>query len=313
MEKAILQMGRSADLKNEILLKLVKHLLLVHQLCDPLAEMDGQAVHEIRRTFKKCRSLLRLIRDPLGDAPYRKENLAMRKMHRLLSAAREADVFYALLEQVRLRSAGLSEHAWFQETLHGAAVQSEREREYMVGAGAPSRIRKGVQKCITRISQYSIEGEGFLLIEGGLERTFRQGKLSLKDAYRPDAPAEALHLHRKRVKDLQFQLAFVKTIFPEILHPTMKVLQKISDTLGDFNDSRGACHYLDGLTPDVRASHEEIQVLREQLRQDMQRSRLKAGGISRRFYAEKAGAFVSRMHAYWDQFEPDPLLPSSSA
>jgi hypothetical protein len=61
------------------------------------------AVHEARKDLKKLRAVLRLVRDDLGDAVYRSENVRFRDAGRMLSGARDAHVRVETLAALRER------------------------------------------------------------------------------------------------------------------------------------------------------------------------------------------------------------------
>ena len=60
---------------------------------------DGdEHVHGVRKTSKRVRALLRLIRGELGEEAYRRENAALRDVARELSALRTATVEIEILK-----------------------------------------------------------------------------------------------------------------------------------------------------------------------------------------------------------------------
>jgi len=146
MEKLKFKLGVSSDLRNEVLLMQESQLRFIIRLCDPLHEKKGSAIHEIRRSFKKCRSLLRLIRDSMGYAMYYRENTQMRDMHRLLSHARDADVFYSMWKALPATFNGLEAQSWYRTTLDAASAQRQAERDQLISAEVPERIRRGTRQ-----------------------------------------------------------------------------------------------------------------------------------------------------------------------
>ena len=73
------------------------------QLGNAAARLEGgsnpeTSVHEARKSLKRTRALLRLVRPGLGEADFRKANARLRDIARSLSAARDRDVVRALLK-----------------------------------------------------------------------------------------------------------------------------------------------------------------------------------------------------------------------
>ncbi|MEA2297262.1 MAG: hypothetical protein QOF77_198, partial [Solirubrobacteraceae bacterium] len=61
------------------------------------------AVHEARKSIKKTRALLRLVRPGLPKRVYRSENRTLRDAARLISGARDADVMVETVEKLAER------------------------------------------------------------------------------------------------------------------------------------------------------------------------------------------------------------------
>ena len=75
------------------------------QLGDAAARLEGGSnpetgVHEARKSLKRTRALLRLVRPGLGETNFRKANARLRDFARSLSAVRVRDVVRALLESL---------------------------------------------------------------------------------------------------------------------------------------------------------------------------------------------------------------------
>src|SRR5882757_1483145 len=97
------------------------------QIAKALEALDGKtlsddAVHSARKELKKARASLRLLRDALGDAVYKRENAALRDAARPLSEVRDAKVLLDTLDRV-VRRYGAPARALpldgFRQALHG--------------------------------------------------------------------------------------------------------------------------------------------------------------------------------------------------
>ena len=59
-----------------------------------------EAVHEARKSLKKVRAVLRLVRPVVGEKGYRRENTCFRDAGRPLSVARDAQILVQTVEQL---------------------------------------------------------------------------------------------------------------------------------------------------------------------------------------------------------------------
>ena len=98
----------------------------------------ASAIHDTRKDMKKLRSLLRLVRDGLGEQRYRTENDRYRDAARQLSPAREAEVNLSTLDALRKRYADELPAA---ETLQ-SALEQEHERLAVDGDALDQRIER---------------------------------------------------------------------------------------------------------------------------------------------------------------------------
>src|SRR3954471_12662774 len=62
------------------------------------AARRDETVHEVRKSLKRLRALLRLLRHALGPDEYRRENRALRDTARPLGEVRDAKVFVGAIE-----------------------------------------------------------------------------------------------------------------------------------------------------------------------------------------------------------------------
>src|SRR5215475_14207002 len=76
------------------------------QLDDALEQLTGtvgardEAVHEVRKSLKKVRAVLRLVRRAIGEATYRAENTCFRDTARPLTEVRDARILIETLDNL---------------------------------------------------------------------------------------------------------------------------------------------------------------------------------------------------------------------
>jgi CHAD domain-containing protein len=253
------------------------------------------AVHEARKDLKKLRSVLRLIRDELGDDVYRRENVRYRDAGRLLAGARDAEVKLETLESLTARFDGrLSE-----ETLapFAEALESERRRESKLDdQGVLERAVAEVEAGEAAVADWPLVADDWSLIEPGLDRAYRRGRNRFADV-RTEASDEAVHEWRKRVKDRWYQLRIVRNAWPEVLDETADQAHDLSDLLGDHHDLavlRDDALERRQLLPDGEL--ERLLAAVSERQDELADEAIKLGG---RVYAEKPKAFVKRLRSYW--------------
>ena len=300
MERMDFRIGEPAGPGKEVLLTLEKHFLFILKRCDQLEAKQGRAIHEMRRSFKKSRALLRLVRDSMGYASYFLENRCLRDMQRLLSPARDGDVILVLLNRLRKDFPALNEKPWYAGVVEGAGGRRDAAWEALLQARIPDLIRRGMGQAVDRLAHYRFSGEGFDQLEGGISRIYRQGQDMLGEAYREDAVSSTIHQFRKRAKYRQNQTAFLEALSPEILGPEFRSLQKLSDILGDYNDYSNALVLLPMLAPVDAETRHELESLEVDLQRRMARLKKRAAKISSGLYAEDPEQYLTRMRSYWE-------------
>ena len=257
------------------------------------AEQDPAAeIHTARKDVKKIRSVLRLLRDELGERSFRAENRRYRAAAAALSGSRDAEVKVATLEALAER---------FGPELPRASVWAWRrglERERAAAADEAARSTSFAEAIAaltageTTAAEWSLRGS-WKLVGPGLVRGYERGR-KLLGQVAADPDPDLVHEWRKRTKDVWYDLRLVRRAWPEVLDPTVASAHRLADLLGDHHD-------LTVLAADL-AGREEVggklplTGLIERRQAELLEEALELGA---RLYAEKPGAFGRRMHAYW--------------
>lgn len=172
---------------------------------------DERAIHDTRKAIKRLRALLRLLRGELGERAYEREDEVLRQAAQRLSGARDATVMLATLDSlIELHPRKLGRRrgvlslrrrlAAESATVAGHTLADPHERAELLGE---------LHGLRWRVSAWSLPtSEGIGLIDGELERIYRQGRSRGRLAARAKggrrARMQTLHGWRKRVKDLRY-------------------------------------------------------------------------------------------------------------
>lgn len=276
-------------------------------------EAFGKAVHNSRKSTKRIRALLRLVRPEIGRKVYRFENVAMRDTARLLSGVRGAAVMVESLDQIEMLYKPLLAEGTFQEARERLIVNRDRvEARAMEDAELVQRVVASLERAHARYSSWptdpiarDVYGTGirdrYATIGPGLGTTYRRGRCEMVMAYRSPAPM-TFHTWRKRVKYLMHQMEIVTPLWPEVILGMVITLDRMAELLGEDHDLAELLDTLAG-RPELCPNPLErslIRALAEQRRSDVETA---ARILGRRIYAERPNSLQGRFGAYWESME----------
>jgi CHAD domain-containing protein len=168
--------------------------------------IPDEAIHEARKSLKKARAALRLLRDGLSDTAYRRENARLRDAGRLLTPLRDAksliDALDSLQKQYasKLPDSGL---APLHKILHANLVEAHRHFHPGTthGSAELNNCVKLIKNSLAMAKRQKIRSIEPVHIGSGLRRIYRKGRKARAEA-RADPTTERLHEWRKQVKYL---------------------------------------------------------------------------------------------------------------
>lgn len=293
-------------------LSLIEIESAVSRFYDGEEEFRG-AVHEARKTTKRLRAMLRLIRDEIGEKAFRYENTAMRSAGRALSPVRSAAVAVDSVGLITSIYGTLLAPDTFEQLIDRLSIRRDRMEERMMeDPEVLPRIITIFEKAHRRYAAWptgpemkSIYGVGirdsYEAVGPGLRATYARGREEMVSAYR-DGSSSAFHRWRKRVKYLRHQLEILTPLWPEVILGTAITLDRMGELLGEDNDL-AEIQQVVRKTPDLCPNPLErslLSALAEQRRADLETaSRI----LGRRVYAETPEAVDLRVGAYWESFK----------
>jgi CHAD domain-containing protein len=262
-----------------------------------------ERIHEVRKSLKKLRALLRLARRELGEATFSRENGCFRDLGRRLSAARDRaarrESFAKLLGDFGLNpeefadvSRFLAEHRASNDPL---GLDDTLSRD----------VDQGLRLALARISGWPLARSSWKAIARGLRRTYARGQRAFDVAY-TDPTADHFHEWRKRTKDHLYHARLLSSIWREPMKGWRAAVEDLAEALGDDHDlaelslALAAQNELDPKQLDVVTGFIE-----ERARQLRERARF----LGERIYAEKPGRLVARLRAYYEAWQKEGALP----
>jgi len=281
--------------------------LSIYRLTDELEVDRTEAIHSARKHFKKLRALVRLVRDQVGQAAYKRENRCFRDAGRELSALRDAEVRIETLD-------ALIEH--YQDAIvpdqfqgirqvlvagYNATQKSEGPTDQEIGT-----IVADLNAAQARIQAWTIPDQ-WQALQGGLHRVYQRGYKAFLRAWDPPT-AERLHEWRKRVKYLWYHLRILAPIWPETLAVMKQQAKALSDLLGDDHDLAVLRAFIVA-APAAFTDDEQLGLLLALIQLRQLELQNQAYFLGQRLYAEKPQAFCDRMAVYWQAWQVETAQP----
>jgi CHAD domain-containing protein len=253
-----------------------------------------ETVHRLRKTCKKLRGLIRLVRPAFAD--YRAENTAFRDAGRELAFLRDSAVLIETYDGLLDAYRDQVERARFAPVRRRLTLQQRQlAKRHDIGP-LLEQFRDDMRAARKRVRRWRLNEDGFEAMKGGIAQSYKAAKRAMADASeKPDA--EAVHEWRKRIKDHWYHARLLSPVFP----PLMKAHRKVAFNLGDL---LGRHHDLDvlrqRLTDDAFIDAADRDALTGLARRRQKALEGKAFLLGARLLAEPASDLTGRWEIYWE-------------
>lgn len=258
-----------------------------------------EAVHEARKSIKKTRALLRLVRPSL-DGVYRKENSRLRDAGRTLSPLRDAGAMIGTLDTLQQHANGELSSREVAPVRRALLVQKQQLQQEV---GHPEFLREvaaALEQTRRSARQWDLNAGGFPAIEPGLERTFRAGKEAFHRAWKTQT-REDLHEWRKRVKDHWYQVRLLENLWCGVFQGYENSLKELESALGEGLNLTILRHRI-SVAAAGRQPVSVIDLLDRAIDASRKDLRGRAFEIGAKVYAEKPRELTRQFARLWRQW-----------
>jgi CHAD domain-containing protein len=198
-----------------------------------------EAIHEARKSIKKVRALLRLVRADLG-AVGKAENRRLRSAARKISALRDAGAMLEFVDSLVKQAPQDGKSAQPNPALDPRVIEGVRkglrarkpdtDSERVIG-----QVAAVLEKAAKRAPSWPLEADGFQRLSPGLKRTYRDGRRAMARAAKDPTDAN-YHEWRKRAKDHWYHVRLLAGILGKEIEPRARALEDLSELLGDHQN-----------------------------------------------------------------------------
>ncbi len=275
------------------------------------------AVHESRKSTKRVRSVLRMIRFEIGEQIYRYEDAWMRDTARMVAPIRDAYAIadsFDVLDRIygHLLVEGVLEEVQSRLRFQRNRVETRAMEDPQLVTTVVERFEKAhgrYSNWPTDPSSRTVYGaavrDEFAAISPGFNKTYDEGRRQMVHAYKVPTP-ENFHEWRKNVKYLRHQMELMTPLWPEVVVGMAITFERIGEMLGQDHDLALLTKALDenlNICPDT-VQRSLIRALANQRRADLQTA---ARILGRRVFAEEPESITGRLDVYWEAREPAGL------
>ena len=264
------------------------------ELCRHPARQRGVTVHEVRKHLKKLRAAMRLAIPEVGKNRHTREDRCVRRIGRLVSDLRDAQVRLQTLIQLRDEMAKGPEDSPFPRVEE--LLSLERESFSAAFAGWQKQAIPQLERVEARLLKWPLQCLTWKQICGAVEKIYKRGQRGLAKTIK-DLDPENFHAWRKWVKDLWYQLRILQPLNRMVLTEMAHDAEVLGELLGREHDLAFLWARLEKECGD-ETLRDELAQLEKLIRKRGKRLRTNALELGRRFYAEPAKAFAKRISIF---------------
>lgn len=253
---------------------------------------EAEAVHDVRKAFKRWRALMRLLSGPIGK-PADEMRTEARDLMRALSGSRDGQAALDALTDLRKSDLPVSETS--MKTIEARLVKMRGEME---SASFTPDLRARLNAYLASAGQsieiWPLAAIEFDTVADELTVTYQRARQLMPDEWL-EAEPEHLHDLRKRVVEHRHQMELVEPLWPRLARVWAQEAQRLRERLGSVQDL--------AVFAALTAPHQILAPWRSRLAPliaDRRAAHLKSSAkLASRLFAEKPKAFRSRLGALW--------------
>jgi CHAD domain-containing protein len=275
------------------------------QLESGLAEIENQdlnrheAVHQVRKHFKKIRGLLRLVR-PSFEKTYARENAKFRDAAMNLSAVRDAQ---SLIEGFDRLVADLPRESELEIPFASIRNRLLERRNHVAEEQADvslalDALTQDMKESLDRIDGWELKNRGFEAVCGGFEKTYDRAQRAMADAEEETATAEDFHEWRKQVKYHWYHCRLMQNLWKPLMKARCDEAKHLAELLGADHDAALLDKLLEQKMEEFPNAL-EVHAFREVIANAQVQLRKEAFALGQRLFAGKSKHLSRQFGSWW--------------
>jgi len=259
------------------------------------ARTRDEAIHEARKSVKKVRAILRLMRGELGSA-YRTENRRLRDVARRLSIYRDGTVMIETLDQLGGHHQDERSARALSAMRRGLLENKRRQQRGPRMTNTMRRAGEALEAAAARVDRWRLVMDGPVALAPGMETAYRRGRARMAAARRHARP-ELCHEWRKRVKDHWYHLRLLENRWDAATRARERSLKELETWLGEHHNLEVLSERLAEAASERRRN--EAKLCRGMIRKVQRELRRKALALGQQLYGEPVELYRKHLADLW--------------
>lgn len=258
------------------------------------ADNYDEEIHSSRKSMKKIRALLALIKFELGREEFRRINIFYRDIGRKLSGVRDLAVMMNFLVNLK-KDAGIPngkiDRILFEldEEYHQTKINRKLEDNIITG------IKNDLLSALKEIDEWQFSSTGFDVIKPGLQRVYSEGLGCMHTAIENPLP-ENYHKWRKHGKYLWYSVKLLQKSWKNVLTEYSNSLEDLTESLGEAQDISQIRKYLTKKNIEDGNDNNYLLAILAEKREALYQ---KAIPLGKKIFSENPESFTARMESYY--------------
>jgi len=280
------------DAGNRLISALNKQTEKITYFCEAENISPNLAVHEIRKAYKRLRALIQFFQE-CNEGTTDELKYSIKDAGKVLSPIRESFVNMQYFDKITAGSNLIADRKIRQVKDTLSEKNSHWINDEFQGKDVPSDITLFVKQFQAKVNALKTNCPSFTQLKIQLISSFSQGYENYT-TIEPGFLPEAMHELRKTLKQLWYQLEFVKFMHPRYFRMKSDQLNKITEQLGIDHDLHV---FLEDLkTDNLDLTNEELLILENQVEHQRELNRLKLVPRLKQFFNETPEMFNQKMN-----------------
>lgn len=273
------------------------------QLSGKAGATRDEAIHEARKSIKKVRGVLRLMRRELG-ASYQEESAQLRVIGRTLSEFRDAGAIIETFDSLKQKFGDELGRRSLASIRHGLIRRKEEAEEEANLDQVLRQMAASLRAAGKRVKMWPLKNAGFKAMAPGLEQTYRRGQQALASAQKHPSPP-SYHQWRKRVKDHWYHVRLLENIWTDVMLAYEKSLKDVETWLGEDHNLAVLREKIDA-EPRFYGNKKDIAFVLDRIGKFQKELRDNAVSLGERAYEDKPRQFTLHMKHLWEAWQEQP-------